>query len=151
MEKKSEEHLTFEAYKEQINIWYKAHNIIREKAELYYDFLFSLLTLIDETYLGEDILNTDVDMLNHFRWCFTRVISNFEQEKIYFTRRNGQFEYLWTLFYKSYYKSENNEKMKNLSSYLKTLFIFNKVKSPTEMESFIDIYKIFEQNLKKIN
>jgi len=151
MDKENEEHLTFETYKEQINVWYRAHNIIREKAELYYDFISSLLNLIDETYLGADILQSENDMFNHFTWCFNKIMSNFEQEKIHFISKNTHKEYLWLLFYKSYYKSNNEEKYKILSQYFKTLFTFNKVKNPVELESFIDLYKIFDQNLKKIN
>ena len=41
--------LILDIYKDQLNDWYKVHNIIREKAELYCDFLFSLLDVIDET------------------------------------------------------------------------------------------------------
>ena len=65
MEKDNEARLTFETYKEQIDTWYRAHNIILEKSELYYDFLSSLLDLIDETYLGSDVLVSDDDIINH--------------------------------------------------------------------------------------
>jgi hypothetical protein len=151
MDKKNEEHLTFEAYKEQIDVWYRAHNIIREKAELYYDFISSLLNLIDETYLGSDILQSEKDILNHFNWCFNKITSNFKQEKIYFADKNTHHEYLWLLFYESYYKSNNEEKHKIMSEYFKMLFTLNKIKNSVELEAFIDLYKIFDKNLKKIN
>jgi adenosine deaminase len=99
MDNKSEEHLTYEAQREQLEIWYRAHNIIREKAELYYDFLFSLLNLIDETYLGADVMQSEEDMMNHFTWCFNKVTSNFEQERIHFLTKNTHFPYLWFFFY----------------------------------------------------
>jgi hypothetical protein len=151
MDKDNEARLTFETYKEQIDIWYRAHNIIREKSELYYDFLSSLLDLIDETYLGSDVLISDDDIINHFNWCFAKIKNNFEQERIHFIVRGSYYEYLWALLYAGYYKSNNEQKYKILSEYFKELFIFNKVKNPIELESFIEIYKIFDQNLKKIN
>jgi hypothetical protein len=151
MEKDNEAHLTFETYKDQIDIWYRAHNIIRERSELYYDFLSSLLDLIDETYLGSDVLISDDDIINHFNWCFNKITNNFEQEKIHFITKSTHYEYLWALLYKGYYKSVNEEKYKILSEYFKEIFRFNKVKTPIELESFIEIYKIFDQNLKKIN
>lgn len=151
MDKKNDERQIFELYKEQINIWYKAHNIVREKAELYYDFLYSLLMIIDETYLGPDIIQTDLDITNHFKWCYNKVIQNFEQERIYFTGKNSQYEYLYFVFYKAYYKNEHEEKFENLNEYFKLLFAYNKIKTSTEFESFLDMYKMFEQNLKKIN
>lgn len=151
MEKDNEARLTFETYKEQIDTWYRAHNIIREKSELYYDFLSSLLDLIDETYLGSDILVSDDDIINHFNWCFSKIINNFEQERIHFIVKGDHYEYLWALLYRSYYKSLNEEKYVILSNYFKELFIFSKIKTPIELESFIEIYKIFDKNLKKIN
>ena len=151
MEKDSEPRLTFETYKEQIDIWYRAHNIIREKSELYYDFLSSILNLIDETYLGSDVLVSDDDIINHYYWCFNKTLNNFDQEGINFINKTNQYEYLWVLLYRGYYKSVNEEKYMILSKYFKELFTFNKVKSPIELESFIEIYKIFDQNLKKTN
>jgi hypothetical protein len=146
-----EEHLTSETYKEQIEVWYKTHNIIREKAELYYDFLFSLLDIVDETYLGSDVIKSDEDMINHFNWCFNKVISNFEQERIYFNNKDTHYDYLWVFFYKAYYTCPTENKMEILSEYFKVLFNFNRIKTPPELESFTDLYKIFDQNLKKIN
>jgi hypothetical protein len=151
MDNKKEDHITFETYKDQIEIWYKAHNIIREKAELYYDFLFSLLNIIDETYLGPDVIKSNEDMMNHFTWCFNKVIFNFEQERIYFINKSIYFDYLWTFFYKGYYMCSIENKNEVLHGYFNVLFNFNKVKTPIELESFTDLYKIFDQNLKKIN
>ena len=146
-----EEHLTSETYKEQIEVWYKTHNIIREKAELYYDFLFSLLDIVDETYLGSDVIKSDEDMINHFNWCFNKVVSNFEQERIYFNNKDTHYDYLWVFFYKAYYTCPTENKMEILSEYFKVLFNFNRIKTPPELESFTDLYKTFDQNLKKIN
>jgi len=153
MDNEKEEQGTFATYKEQIDIWYRAHNIIREKTELYYDFLSSLLTIIDETYLGSDVLQSDEDMMSHFYWCFNKVTSNFEQERILFVPipKSTHYEYLWLLFYKSYYTCTTENKVQILNDYFKILFEFSKVKTPIELESFIDLYKIFDQNLKKIN
>jgi hypothetical protein len=153
MDNEKEEQRTFESYKEQIDIWYRAHNIIREKSELYYDFLSSLLNIIDETYLGSDVIRTDEDMMNHFYWCYNKVISNFEQERIMFIPipKSTHYEYLWLLFYKSYYTSTTENKVQILHDYFKLIFDFNKVKTSPEIEVFIDLYKILDQNLKKIN
>jgi len=150
MDNKKEEHITFEDYKEEIDIWYKSHNIIREKSELYCDFLCSLLTIIDETYLGADVIISEDDTINHFNWCFNKLISNFEHERIYFVTK-GFYNYLWTFFYRGYYKCEADNKAQILFNYFKLLFSFNKMKTPIELESFIDLYKILDQNLKKIN
>lgn len=153
MDNDKKEHIftLYEKYKEQVDIWYKSHNIIHEKTELYCDFLCSLLNKINETYLGDDIIISDKDIINHFTWCFHKVVFNFGQEKIYFSPNTTHFDYLWVLFYKAYYKCNTENKTKILMDYFKLLFDFNKIKTPVEMDSFTDLYKIFDQSLKKIN
>jgi hypothetical protein len=151
MDNKKEESITFEEYNEQINTWYRANNIIREKSELYYDFLSSLLTLIDQTYLGADVIISQEDMSSHYTWCFNRVLSNFEHERIYFTNKPENYDYLWFFFYKGYYMCETENKYNILQEYFKLLFYYDKMKTPPELESFMDFYKILDVNLKKIN
>jgi hypothetical protein len=145
------DNLTSDNYKEQIDILYKVNNIIREKSELYYDFISSLLTLINDTYLGSDVIQSEEDMFNHFDWCFNRITSNFEQERIYFLTKNTHHAYLWFFFYKGYYTCDNEEKYSILLEYFNILFNYNKIKTMPEVEAFIEFYKIFDQNLKKIN
>ena len=86
MEKKEGylEFIVSENYKNQLDIWYKAYNISREKIELFHDFIISLYQIIDETYLGSDVIFTDIDQKNHYTWCWDKLISNFEKEKIFF-------------------------------------------------------------------
>jgi hypothetical protein len=71
-----------ENYKQQIDVWYRAYNISREKTELFYDFLISLHNLIDETYLGTDVMMSTEDQINHFTWCWDKTIESFNKEKI---------------------------------------------------------------------
>jgi len=60
------EFVSSESYKNQIDIWYRAYNISREKTELFYDFLVSLYDLVEETYLGMDVVVSEEDQKNHF-------------------------------------------------------------------------------------
>ena len=47
-----------DSYKHQIDIWYKAHNISREKTELFYDFLVSLSS--DYNLLGKSMVGSEL-------------------------------------------------------------------------------------------
>ena len=147
---KKKEHQIFEGNKDHVDTWYSGNNIIREKVELYHDFLLSLLILIDETYLGSDVIKTTEDKINHFIWCFNKVTDNFEQERIHFVVKGSHYEYLWALFYTNYYLNENDNKMEVLTVYLKRLFTYNNIKTPSELDIFINLYKIFDLNLKRI-
>jgi len=152
MGKEQTDGLTLEAYRQQIKIWYDANNIIREKTELYYDLISSLLNLIHETYLGPDVISTQEDMVNHFMWCFNKVLGNLEHERIKFTSPSTTaYDYLWFFFYKGYYTADAEDKHGILLEYFSYLFDYARIKTPSELESFMDFYKIFDQNLKKIN
>lgn len=151
MDSKKKENNIFEVYQEQTELLFRNHNIVREKSELYYDFVFSLLKIIDDTYLGSDIIISINDMKNHFTWCFNKVVSDFEHEKIYFNIIGTHYNYLWDFFHKAYYTCTTEDKLKILFEYFRIIFSYNTIKTSIELESFIDFYKILDQNLKKIN
>lgn len=143
------EFLTTESYKNQIDIWYKTYNITREKTELYYDFLVSILDLVEETYLGSDILVKQEDIKNHFIWCFDKVVGNFEKEKISFKPRGNHFEYLWLFFYEAFYITDSEGGTIRIREYFYKLFDFNYKKTRSELDLLTEIYKLLDQNLKK--
>jgi hypothetical protein len=69
---------------EQVELWFRANNIIPERMDLYYDFCQSLYLLIIDTYLGEELdeKETKVEMNSednkkHFKWCWDKNIENF--------------------------------------------------------------------------
>lgn len=132
---------------EFLDTWYKGHNIIHEKCELYCDFFISLLDKIDTTYLGKEILTNEKDTRNHFMWCLNIILLNFEKEKIKFTSKNNLNEFLFLLFDKLYYNSKYDEPHEMVKMYFKTLFDITLPKFVIELESLTDIYKIMEQNL----
>jgi hypothetical protein len=143
------EFLTSDSYKNQTEIWYKAYNITREKTELYYDFLVSLLDLIEETFLGPDVLQSQEDIKNHFTWCFDKVINNFKKESIEIKSRGNHYEYLWLFFQEAFYQTHIDGDITRIREYFYKLFDFSYKKSRSELDMLTDLYKLFEQNLKK--
>ena len=99
---------------EEIDAWYKANNIIPEMSDLFRDFCFSLLKLIDETYLGdsdEESRETKIglsqeDKIAHFNWCWNKTISNFEKENITFEKNEETYNYFKSFFLEVYYNQE---------------------------------------------
>ena len=143
------EFVSSESYKQQIDIWHKAYNISREKTNLFYDFLVSLFDLIEETYLGVDVLQMEEDQKNHFIWCWDKTIENFKKEKIFFKERGNHYEYLWNFFLEAYYYTKIEGVTIRISEYFYKLFSFEHRKSRSELDMLTEIYKMFEQNLKK--
>lgn len=151
MENKNEyvEFISPENYKQHIDIWYRAYNISYDKIELFYDFLVSLYDLIDNTYMGSELLYLEEDQKNHFTWCYDKVIENFKKEKINFKDRGDCYEYLWNFFLEAYYINKINDKIIKIKDYFNKLFDLNYVKTRSELDIFTEVYKLFDQNLKK--
>jgi len=136
-------------YKHQIDVWYRVYNIQREKIELFYDFLSSLYFIVDSTFLGPDVLFTDIDQKNHFNWCWNKILTDFSKEKIFFKEIGTHHDYFWNFFREAYYfnKTENNES--RIDEYFFKLFDFKHKKSRSELDTLTEIYKLLDQNFKK--
>ena len=148
--KRSEGYLEFvssENFRNQAEVWYKAYNIIREKTELFHDFIVCLCDLIDETYLGADVTITEADKKNHFTWCWDKVITNFAKESIEFKERGQHYDYFWLFFNEAYYLSDS--KSNRIKEYFKKLFQFDFKKTRSELDMLTEFYKILDTNLKK--
>jgi len=142
--------LTFsDNYKNHIDIWFKAYNISYEKLSLYYDFLMSLYELIDKTYLGNDVIITDENQKEHFDWCWKKVINNFEKEKINFKYDGYHYEYFWNFFKEAFYHNKSIDENVKILQYFKILFDFNHTKTRSEIDVLTELYKIFNESLKK--
>ena len=148
--RKDEGYLEFiasEDFRNQAEIWYKAYNIIHEKTELFHDFVITLYEIIDQTYLGPDVLLTQQDQKNHFNWCWNKALTSFSKESIYF-KENGQHrDYLWNFFYEAYYLHDSTQN--RIKEYFKKLFQFDYKKTRSELDMLTEIYKILEANIRK--
>lgn len=138
-----------ESYKNQIDVWYRAYNISREKTELFHDFLLSLHELINSTYLGPDVLETEEDQKGHFTWCWNKTIDNFSKERIYFKEKGQHKDYFTNFYIEAFYISNLEGISTKIPEYLNKLFDFKHKKSRSELDMLTEIYKMLDQNLKK--
>jgi hypothetical protein len=143
------EFTTSENYKYQISIWCRAYNVSSEKTELFYDFLISLFNLVEETYLGPDVLSYENDQRGHFTWCWDKVVDSFSKEKIFFKPRGVHYEYFWNFFLEAYYFVHMDGDKIKIYDYFFKLFDLKYQKTRSELDMVIEIYKMLEQNLKK--
>ena len=143
------EFISSENYKNQIDVWIKAYNMTYEKTELFYDFLISLFNLIEETFLGIDVTETELDQRNHFTWCWDKTIENFAKERIIFKSRGNCYEYFWNFFLEAYYFAQLDDNQSRIKEYFHKLFDFRHRKTRSELDMLTEVYKLFEQNLKK--
>ena len=149
---KQEGYLDFiasENYKNQVEVWYRAYNIIREKVELFHDLVSTLHSIIEETYLGPDVLIDDKDQRGHFDWCWKKTLLNFQKENIYFKEPGAHYDYFWAFFHEAFYINEVEGKSNRIKDYFNKLFAFNYKKTRSELDILTEIYKVFDSNIKK--
>ena len=143
------EFISSENYRQQIDIWYRAHNISREKLNLFHDFVASVHDMIDQTYLGPDVMDKEENQKNHFTWSWDKVIDGLSKEKIYLKNRGAHYEYFWNFYLEAYYYVHMDGNTIKIPEYFLRLFDFEHKKSKSELDVLTQIYKILDQNLKK--
>lgn len=134
--------------KESIAILYVANDIKFEKCELYSEFIASLILLVTDTYMGDDITNSE-EQRNHFQWCWKTTTELFKKENISIgdsTLYKYFLEFMMEVFYPITQKKENShEEMIKIWAYV---FNYNNFKSKSDMDTLIEVYKLFENSLK---
>jgi hypothetical protein len=142
--------------KSDVDLWFRAHNIQKEYSELFEDFCFSLLYLIEETYLGEINTNgreTNISMSyedkkGHFEWCWIKTITNFEKENIRFKFKNNDYDYFESFFFEVYYDQRDVEVRESIEPFLTQLFDMNRIFTKSDIEMYTDMYKVLERSLQ---
>lgn len=136
---------------DSITILYSTNNIKFDRVSLYLDFILSFLTLTFDTYLGDDVMTVD-DKIKHFNWCWNKNIYNFKKEDIEFIDnkdlKNYFMEFMIEIYYNLEGKENNNNVNDNIINLWKHIFNYNGVKTRADIDSFIDIYNIFDKSLK---
>ena len=136
--------LTFE----QMNLLYKANDIKFDKCGLYYDFIKSLNKLLSDTYLGAEYINSDRETKEHYLWCINKVINNFEKEKIVFNNTDKLKEY-FLYFYDELFYKDTDKSLEKLDKLAELSFNYNRLKSRSDMDVLIELYKLLDKSLLK--
>ena len=141
---------------EEVDLWFKSNNIIPEKLELFSDFAQSLNELIVETYLGESdspnetkVTMSEEDKINHFIWCWNKVVDNFQKENIIFSRKGEHFDYFISFFQEIFYKQENKKVRDSVSGFFDELFDIKKPFTKSDLDMINSLYKGLDKNMNK--
>jgi HSP90 family molecular chaperone len=127
---------------ESMQLLYDANNITREKCELYSDFIQSLILIIFDTYMGDDVTSA-TEQINHFKWCWDKNVSNFKEEG--FTINSEKlYSYFLEFMHEVYYplpnKIENNNTYTNLLKLWMFIFDFDEPKTKSDVDTLIEVY-----------
>ena len=129
----------------------KINGFILERGDLLLDFIESILNKVVRTYLGDDIMS-DYDREKHFDWCWDSLLKDFSKEHIFFNKKGDLYNYLQSFFNEIFYDEVNKED----KSFEKTLYFilnsfnYKKIKTKSEIDNYLDLYKIFNKSFKVI-
>lgn len=135
---------------DSVKMLYAANNIIIEKCELYNDFTQSLLKIVFDTYMGDDV-TTVKEQIKHFKWCWDKNISNFKKEGLVFDNKN-LYNYFMEFLLEVFYTSSDKNNFDNLDKVLLKLwsnvFDYDRPKTNSDVDTLIELYRIFEKSIK---
>jgi hypothetical protein len=139
---------------EEVDIWFKVNNIIPEKMELYYDFCYSLFSLMVTTYLGGSaetsetgVLMNEEENLQHFKWCWSKNIENFKREEINFNDEGEHFNYFYTLFTEVFYTQKREDLRNSINDFFDDLFNREKPFTQVDLDLVYNLYKSLDKNI----
>ncbi len=123
------------------------NNITPEKVELFRDFSISLTYIIEDSYLGDDVILTQSDQINHFNWCWEQNIKNFNKENIYFQVKGEHYYYYMAYFMDIYYGNSTKTKglFKKMVGFWDDVLSINNLKTKSEHDLLCEIYKIMDK------
>jgi hypothetical protein len=122
----------------------KLNNVIKERVELYRDFVINLIHYIHTTYLGKEFIKTEEDVKGHYNWAFNKVLSDFEKEGVIFTESIELRAYFYEYFHTRFYSAENIPSLKTFLDFWENIFILKANKEKTVMSALMEIYKLFD-------
>lgn len=129
--------------------WFKQNGMYREKIELFHDFLTLLICSIEETYLGNDVVDTTDKINGHFKWCWDSTINSYKQEGIEFNSGGPHYQYFNYFFTNTFYTLEDNKMMLgNVMYNFIELFHLDTPKVIEELNIIKDIYTVLDNNIK---
>ncbi len=123
------------------------NSISPEKVELFRDFSISLTYLIEDTYLGDDVIQTQDDQINHFNWCWDQNIKNFSRENIIFQTKGEHYYYYLAYFIDIYYGNSNKTKglFQKIVGFWDDILSIDVLKTKSEHDLLCEIYKIMDK------
>jgi len=127
------------------------YNIVKDRVEIYKDFAINLLNYIHFYYIDKESLSTDVDIRNHYVWCFNKVCDEFLKEGLDFKNNIELKEYFYAYYYNQFYNIKNNvnqdTSLEYYEKFWKNIFEINKQKNKNIINILIEIYTIYDKSI----
>jgi hypothetical protein len=138
---------------EEVIIWFNINNMSYEKIELYGDISKSLTAIVMDTYLGNNISETkinlsDEDNKSHFNWCWNKLVQDFKKENIDISPTGEHKDYFESFFMDIFYNQTKESIKSSINTFLNEIFDTEMVFSKSDLDLLTDLYKLMEKNVK---
>lgn len=132
---------------DQISYLNKLHEVTLEKCEVFRDYVITLNFCICDTYLGDDVINSDENLLIHFNWCWERIIDNFGQENLFFVEKGEHYYYFLNYFTDTFYSLDDKTKvdLNDADDYWTNIFRIDGNKTKSQYNVFIEVYRLLNE------
>lgn len=122
----------------------KSNNMIKERVDLYRDFVVNLIHYIHSTYLGKEFIKSEEDIKGHFNWAFNKVLADFEKEGVVFNSSVELKQYFFKYFNTKFYSVDSIPTLKTFLDFWDNIFTLKPNKENTILNALIEIYKLFD-------
>lgn len=131
----------------ELQQFYQRYNVVFERVDVFRDLSVSLAKTIHTTYLGDDITPPS-QQLQHFKWCWQKVLSDFAKEGIYFKQKGTLYRYFAKYFQEMFYNKDNKvAEIEIIVRYWKFIMSYVTPKRYQDLSLFITMYNLMYQNL----
>jgi hypothetical protein len=124
----------------------KDNHIILERIDLYISFIRSLYIKVIDTYLGDDVINSEIRKEEHFNWCWNNVVKDYRNEGFDFSTNTDLYEWFKTYFLVSFYLEDKKYIKGIILESFEEAFDFNADKSQSDMDLLTELYEIFDKS-----
>lgn len=127
----------------------KINKISINKIELVIDFIQSLCENVFTTYLGDDVINSDKIIRDHFNWCWAKSVDSLEQENLTLEFEKDFKDYMFVFFKEGFYISKDKpESELKIMIFWKACFNPWVNKTQSELDILVEVYNLFDKSLR---
>jgi hypothetical protein len=126
---------------------FKRHNIQPGKFDVFQSFIIVLIDTVYDTYLGNDCIYREADIVNHFRWCFQKTCSELKDKGFRFEENQVLHDYFLEYFRINLYLCESARETD--FAYFRSFFHMDPKQSMkhADLDSMVDLYEVFDKSL----
>lgn len=137
---------------DEVEVWFNVNNMYYEKIDLYGDICKSLNQIIMDTYLGEGEGETKIqlqyeDKLNHFEWCWKKLISDFKKENIHIKKEGELKDYFKDFFFDGFYNQNQKNVRLSIPHFINDVFDHDKNFTKSDLDILTELYKLIDRNI----